>query len=262
MTRSTLLACLWLAVTSACSRPAAERPQGRRSAVEALTGGELAGYAVALEPRQLVFPRDHGPHPDFKTEWWYFTGHLRDAGGNRFGYQLTFFRRAVAAGTPARPSAWATRQVYMAHFAVTDVEGGSFRAFERFSRGAVGLAGAGGSRPFRVWLEDWSAQSIGDAAFPVRLKAAAGEDVPVALDLTLTATKPVVLHGQQGFSRKGMGEGNASYYYSLTRLAPLLSDQQLEVSFRYWEGAIGASGSHSGRRITGQGYAELVGYGG
>ena len=148
-----------LTALTAC-RAADPSPAGsarRLSAVETLAGGETAGYAKALEPRDFDFPADHGPHPDFKTEWWYFTGHLEGAAGRRFGYQLTFFRQALAPDMPERRSAWATRQLYMAHFALSDVDGGAFDSFERLSRGAAGLAGAGGD-PFRVWLEDWSVE--------------------------------------------------------------------------------------------------------
>ncbi len=120
-------------------------PAKNRLSLPATLGGEAAaGYARALIPRPFLFPRDHGPHPDFRTEWWYFTGNLEDATGRHFGYQLTFFRIAMAPRAPQRASAWATRQVYMAHFALTDAAGKKFHNFERFSRAAVGLAGAAG----------------------------------------------------------------------------------------------------------------------
>jgi predicted secreted hydrolase len=92
---------------------------------------------------ELVFPRDHGPHPDFQTEWWYYTGNLQADDGRRFGYQLTFFRRAVqpTSERPARLSNWAAEQIYLAHFTLTDVAGRAFYPFERFERGAAGLAG-------------------------------------------------------------------------------------------------------------------------
>lgn len=182
---------------------------------EALAGaGE--GFARAVVPRPLRFPDDHGPHPEYRTEWWYYTGNLRTPAGRHFGFQLTFFRVALApAGAPdPRDSAWATRQLLVAHFAVTDTEGRRFGAESRASRQALGLAGAQ-ARPFRVWVEDWSVEGEGPSALPMRLRAAHGD---VAVDLTLWAAKPVVLQGEDGLSRKGAEPGNASYYYSFTRM--------------------------------------------
>ncbi len=192
--------------------PGTAAPLGRRNPRR-----EAAeGYARATAIRPFVFPQDHGPHPDFRTEWWYFTGNLEDAAGRHFGYQLTFFRVALAPQMPERSSAWATRQIYMAHFALTDAAGNRFYNFERFSRAALGLAGAQ-TEPFRVWLEDWSVARTGEGetAFPLRLRAAAGE---VGVDLRLQPGKPIVLQGDRGLSRKSGEEGNASYYYSLTRM--------------------------------------------
>ncbi|MFA5515014.1 MAG: lipocalin-like domain-containing protein [Desulfuromonadales bacterium] len=197
--------------------PAPAPPEAERlSVAETLGGAAAEGYARATEARPFVFPVDHGPHPDFRTEWWYFTGNLEDARGRHFGYQLTFFRVALAAQMPERASNWATRQVYMAHFALTDPAGSRFYDWERFSRAALGLAGAQ-AEPFRVWLEDWSVIGKGEGAniFPLRLRAAAGE---VAIDLLLAQGKPIVLQGERGLSRKSGEAGNASYYYSLTRM--------------------------------------------
>jgi predicted secreted hydrolase len=183
------------------------------SVAGALTGGDDAGFARAVGPRRLAFPADHGPHPAFRTEWWYYTGNLTAPGGQHFGFQLTFFRKSLTPAPVAPGSAWRANQVYMAHFALTDVGGRRFQAFERLDRGAVGLAGAT-AEPFHVWVDDWSA--AGPAALPVRLRAADGD---VAVDLILRADKGVVLEGERGLSRKGPAPGNASYYYSLTRLA-------------------------------------------
>ncbi len=402
------------------------RELGARLTVAETLGGESGeGYPQATAGRELTFPADHGPHPDFRTEWWYFTGNLATAEGRRFGYQLTFFRTAVAPASEnseqidegesgedgaeepgRRRSAWATRQVYMAHFAVTDVAGKRFVAAERFSRGALGLAGAE-AEPFRVWVESWQAAAVpsdgqGDdgrardqrpttdsppfadpfgaqrepGVFPLRLAAGAGQ---ASLDLVLGAGKGRVLHGEDGFSRKGPGAGNASYYYSYPRLPtrgtvtvegetfrvegaswldrewsssvlaagqtgwdwfalqlddgrdvvawrirgggesgaldyaalvsanaelrvldlagarleatgrwtspqsgvvypsgwrlrlpaagldldvePLLAGQELDLAFRYWEGAVAVRGTAGGRPLAGSGYAELTGYG-
>jgi predicted secreted hydrolase len=394
----------------------------RRSVAAALQAPETRGFARALAPRPFVFPADHGPHPDFRTEWWYYTGNLAARDGRRFGFQLTFFRTALAppappaspeaphataAGAPqatpaARTSAWATRQVYFAHFAVTDVAAGRFRAYERWERQALGLAGAEAS-PFRVWVGDWSAAAAGPATAgtpPMRLRAAAGAAAgteggsaaasgaqgDLAIDLTLTSALAPVAQGDRGLSPKSAAPGNASYYYSLPRLAaagrlrlgdgetiavtglawmdrewstsslaagevgwdwfslqlddgwelmlyrlrrrgaaadpasratliapngrttlfsldalrlsetahwtspasrvrypagwrlalptggaaspggfdltvsPLLADQELPLSLRYWEGAVAARGTHGGHPVTARGYVELTGY--
>ena len=173
-----------------------------------------AGFKSVTEPRIFVFPEDHGPHPDYALEWWYFTGNLDTPEGRHFGYELTFFRFGLTTDEAQRSSDWAARQMYSAHFALTDVENEEFYAFERYSRDALGLAGAVAA-PFRVWLEDWSVASEGDTNLPVRLNA---HDTGIEIDLTLGSDKSVVLNGEEGFSRKGSGPGEASYYYSLTRM--------------------------------------------
>jgi predicted secreted hydrolase len=177
--------------------------------------GTVDGFARAVAPRAFLFPVDHGPHPEYRTEWWYYTGNLdADGGGRAFGFQLTFFRVGLTPAPPTRASAWAARDLYFAHFALTDVRAGRFRAHESWSRGALGLSGATGA-PFRVWVEDWTAEGIGLAAPPMRLRAAAGD---VAIDLMLDTLKPPVLHGEQGLWRKGAEPGHATHYYSLTRM--------------------------------------------
>lgn len=172
------------------------------------------GFDRADGPREFSFPRDYGPHPGYQTEWWYYTGNLETADGRHFGYQLTFFRRALEPASDAaeRPSAWATSQVYMGHLALTDVAGGDFIATERFGRGAAGLAGAQ-TDPYRVWLEDWSAEQ--ESQDVTRLHAAAEG---IELDLHLREAKGPALQGDEGYSQKGPEPGDASYYYSLTHL--------------------------------------------
>jgi predicted secreted hydrolase len=363
-----------LTLALACrDRPA--QPSASLSVAETLRGTDEAGYAKALEPRDFRFPADHGPHPDFRTEWWYYTGNLAARDGRRFGFQLTFFRSALAPEMPARGSAWATRQAYLSHFTLTDAAGQRFRSFERWGRGALGLAGAAGE-PFRVWTGDWSAEAAGGSAPPMRLRAARDD---AAIDLVLQEGKPPVLQGDRGLSRKSAEPGNASYYYSLTRMpaagtvrlggesfavsgaawmdrewstsslgrdqigwdwfalqlsdgrdlmlyrlrrtdgsadpassgtvvgpagearhlaladfsltvrghwpsprsgarypsswrlaipeegldlaiTPLLADQELDVSFRYWEGAVEIRGTRQGAPVTGRGYVEMTGY--
>ncbi|MGI9304514.1 MAG: lipocalin-like domain-containing protein [Gammaproteobacteria bacterium] len=180
-----------------------------------LGSGDDDGYARAETVREFTFPHDHGPHPAFRNEWWYFTGNLETADGRRFGYELTLFRIALPPRPVARESHWASDQIYMGHFAVTDAAAGRFHHFERFARGAIGLAGAR-AQPFHVWLEDWDIAAGANNDFPWRLRAAADG---VALNLELTPRKPVVLHGDRGLSQKSAAPGNASYYYSFTRIA-------------------------------------------
>lgn len=200
-------------------------------AVREALADDRTGFARALAPRRLDFPADHGPHPDFRTEWWYYTGNLQTADGRHVGFQLTFFRVALAPTAEPRASAWATRQLYFAHFAVTDTANARFHAFSRTARGALGVAGAEAA-PFRVWVEGWSAEGAG--ASP-RLRASEGD---VALDLELASTKPVVLQGERGLSRKGPEPGNASFYYSFSRMPARgvvrLGAETLAVSGEAW----------------------------
>ena len=185
------------------------------SVARALGGAAAPGYLRAQMPRRFSFPQDHGPHPGFRNEWWYFTGNLQSADGRRFGYQLTFFKTALTPGTVSRESAWGTNQVFMAHFAVTDVAGKRFRFAERFSRATLGLAGAGGV-PLAIRLEDWAAEQISARPFGVKLIAT---EPDMAIDLHLNSVKPEILNGEGGLSRKSATPGNASYYYSIPRMS-------------------------------------------
>jgi predicted secreted hydrolase len=191
-------------------------PQPVRSVTvgSALGGDDNAGYQRAYAPRPFELPADHGPHPEFRNEWWYVTGNLADAAGRQFGYQLTLFRIALSPTAPPADSLWRANQVYMGHLALTDVAGNRHYGFERFSRAALGLAGAQAT-PFRVWLDDWTLTGGESNLFPLRIRAREGD---IALDLTLDAGKPVVLQGDRGLSQKSAEPGNASYYYSHTRM--------------------------------------------
>lgn len=348
-------------------------------ALQSSQGSE--GFARVNNARTMQFPRDHGPHPDFQTEWWYYTGNLESEAGYKFGYQLTFFRRGITPGLGVeRSSDWATNQIYFAHFAITDARNNSHTESEIFSRGAAGLAGAfaspTGEIPMRVWVENWSAEGLNRDASSVKLIAGDGK---MALDLNLNASKPPVVHGENGVSQKTTAAGNASYYVSFTRmptqgavringetftvtgsswfdhewgttslgenaagwdwfsiqlddnrelmffqirnkdgsveplssgtlvepdgaatflqrddvtitpqeywtssfsqgkypakwrvaspggnfdltLTPLISDQEMRVSFTYWEGAVKVEGTSNGASVGGQGYVELTGY--
>jgi len=172
------------------------------------------GYARVFYPKKFQFPRDHGSHPEYRTEWWYFTGNLEGARARHYGFELAFFRYALKADEAEGTSAWRASQAWMAHFALTDTQGNKFFADERLSREAIGLAG-NQRVPFRVWVEDWSATSVDAEFFPIRLKAG---NENAKLDLTLMSSKPPIANGDRGMDRKGPGTGNASYYYSMTRL--------------------------------------------
>jgi predicted secreted hydrolase len=340
-------------------------------------------FAQALAPEPLEFPRDQGPHPDYRQEWWYLTGNLDAADGERFGFELTIFRFALAPVVPepiaagsqpgAKGSAWRTRQIYLGHFAITDVARHRFRFAVKRARRALGLAGAQAD-PFQVWVGDWRLDQNGAAW---HLQAAGGG---YALALTALPLMPPVLNGERGLSRKSGEPGNATYYYSIPRVSvagtivadgrplrvhglawldrewgsgslglretgwdwfglqlgdgsclmfyflrdrdrtedpysagtwvdsggharplsrgdvrlqvlsywtdaggarypsrwrlelpatgldvtvhPVLADQELVTSPRYWEGAVDVSGTSSGRPVAGRGYVELVGYAG
>jgi len=375
-------AALLLAATGCSAAPGSLQGTVATSNVVAALNVEAdAGFARADAPRPFTFPRDHGAHPAFRTEWWYFTGNLVDAQGDEYGFQFTIFRTALSPHAAARASDLATNQIYMAHMAVTDGARNRHVDFERFGRDGGGLAGAEGEPRFRAWLEDWSVEQ--DSSGVMRILAqettAAGETV--GLDLRLAETRPVVLQGDAGLSQKGPEPGNASYYYSLVGLettgsvtvggrtmavtgrswmdhefgtsalsaeavgwdwfsvqldsgtvlafaqiraadgaavgdfqgtlveadgsqhavpasaftveatgewtsprtgvvypsgwrvelpqyelaltiTPLVRDQEMNVSYLYWEGAVTITGTEQGKPVTGRGYVELTGYGG
>ncbi len=176
------------------------------------TAGICDGWKQAEGPRKWSFPADHGAHPGYKTEWWYFTGNLADEKGNRFGYQLTFFRRGIRMNPTDPHNPWSIGDLYLAHFTVTDIARKRFVYDERVSRTGPGLAGAKTDR-LDIWLLDWSAKQTRET---IVLRARSGT---MEIVLELAPRKPVVLHGQQGLSGKGSRKGQASYYASWTNLA-------------------------------------------
>mgnify|MGYP001550788916 CR=1 FL=1 len=169
------------------------------------------GFQKAERITQFRFPEDFGPHPGFQTEWWYYTGNLSSSQGEKFGYQFTVFRRSLSPNNAKTGSEWRTNQVYFAHFAVTDVLNEKFHSFERFSRDSLGLAGAK-SVPYQVWINDWKISGT-----PNKPTIFAEEDA-IGIELNLQSSKPIVLQGNKGLSQKGPKKGNASYYFSQTRL--------------------------------------------
>jgi len=222
-----------------------EKIEASVSVAEAMGGGDQEGYLRATGPREFIFPDDHGPHPGFKTEWWYYTGNLFTENGRQFGYQFTIFRNQLNppegdADSLAYGKDWNTNQLYLGHFAIADVQAEEHVFEERYSRGAVGLAGAQ-TEPYRIWVEDWEIKRINsngtsDKKFPVQIKAAMEDGASV--DLNLIPQKPLILQGEQGYDRKGEVEGNASYYLSFTRMQTngsiSINGNQFEVTGSSW----------------------------
>lgn len=205
-------------------------------------------FLRAEQSHSFTFPIDHGPHFDYQTEWWYFTGNLSTDEGRHFGYQLTFFRRGLSPTPIDRGSSFATDQIFFAHFAITDVDGKVHEAVERFSRGADALAGARND-PLQVWLEDWTLEVLNDDGSRLHLRAKADG---LALDLDLMSQKPIVAHGENGLSLKSLEPGNASYYVSFTRLKTLgkisIGGVQYDVEGESWfdhEWSTSALGEHA-----------------
>jgi predicted secreted hydrolase len=172
------------------------------------------GFANARLPWQFAFPRDHAAHPAFRSEWWYYTGHLRAADGRRFGYELTFFRYGIRPGDPPPPrgkSRWRGHQLFPAHFAITDVDGKRFVYDERFVREALGM-GRASAATLDVAAGSWTLR--GDRPFRMHADA---EGVGT-IDLAQIAEKPPAVHGRDGISLKAACNTCASHYYSMTRL--------------------------------------------
>ncbi len=201
-----------LLVLQGCARPnsAAGDATGIRFLSQA-PGDQSFSRADTL--RQFEFPRDHGLHPGFATEWWYFTGNLQTATKRHFGFELTFFRYALSAAAPERASSWGSNQVWLAHFTITDTLNERFLAAERMGRGALGIAGAA-SETLDVHIRDWSARST-DGGATIQLEAGSSDG---AISLTLGDAAAVALHGERGLDQKGAQPGNASYYYSIPRM--------------------------------------------
>lgn len=200
-----------LLLLAGCQRETPPAPLDIRTV---LGSAATEGYQQALVARPFNFPEDHGPHFGFRDEWWYVTGNLRADDDRRYGFQITFFRRQIQPGTGIDSSDWQSPQVYMAHFAVTDIDGDNYTFFERFGRPAAGIAGAR-AQPFAVWLDSWRLEALDTEARHLRLSARAGA---IALELELQADTAPVPQGDNGLSRKSAAPGNASFYYSMPRL--------------------------------------------
>ena len=184
-------------------------------------------YRRALPGYVYQFPRDHGAHPEYKLEWWYYTGHLEAEDGRQFGYELTFFRIGMDR-VAANPSAWNVRELHVAHFALSDLANGEFRFFERVNRRGPGIAKTAAGT-LDVQNESWTAR-LEDGV--MKLRAYAGG---ILLELELASQKPPIVHGEDGVSPKADGMGQASHYYSMTRLQ---TDGLLSIDGR----SVGVSG--------------------
>lgn len=187
-------------------------------------GDQSRKWKKALPGYRFSFPRDHASHDEFKTEWWYFTGHLESEDGRKFGYEVTFFRigadasdpamadaQALGSLVPSMKSKWNIDNFYPAHFALTDIQNKKFYFFEKLNRKGLGLADAR-TDSCHVFNERWSLSMLGDRFV---LKA---DDKDLSLNLVLKNSKPLVVHGKDGVSQKASCAGCASHYYSMTRL--------------------------------------------
>jgi predicted secreted hydrolase len=208
------------------------------SVASAMSAVADENYSRALEPREFIFPQDHGAHNDYKLEWWYFTGNLHSADGQSFGYQFTIFRNALSPDSVEINSSYSANQLYFAHFGLTDISSGKHYNFEKFARGDSKLAGAE-SNPLNIYIENWTIKAVypdGDFKRP-EFSINANTDV-LKLNLKLIPQKNMVLHGDRGLSPKSLVPGNASYYYSYTRLKTdgvvTIDGQNYNVSGNSW----------------------------
>ena len=176
-------------------------------------------FKRALPGRAFSFPKDHFSHPEFRTEWWYYSGHLYSQEKKSYGYQLTFFRTGFNREAKHQKSNWSIQDLYFAHLAITDESRGKFEYLEKISRGSLGEAGAfpykKGEKAFRIWIENWSVEGKVPGMQNHVLKAG---DKTFGIELMLIPGKNQVIHGQNGISQKAEGEGYASHYYSIPRL--------------------------------------------
>ncbi len=179
-----------------------------------LLGGTLFSeeWERVLSPRKWEFPRDHGAHREFKTEWWYFTGNVATPEGRPFGYQLTIFRQGIQRNPPMAKSAWTAREFFFGHFAISDLKTEKFFCAEALDRGALKQAGASNEK-MEAWIGDWKISTVEKEVY--HLQATRGGS---QLDLTVEPAKSLIFQGDRGLSQKGAQPGNASHYYSYPRL--------------------------------------------
>lgn len=226
--KSFLTAFFFILIIGCTSAPEPERI----NIIQALSSAEGTGcYEKASSPYDFVFPIDSGPHNTFKTEWWYYTGNLKTDTGRHFGYQLTFFRQALSCEKIKGASKWRTRQMYFAHFAVTDTKENNFISGFRMNRQSLDIAGADHT-PYQVWIDNWRVEQK-DGYLVL-----SAEEKEVLIRLRLTREKPILPQGQNGLSRKGKDRFNASYYYSIPRMSTRgtikIKDNSYPVQGKTW----------------------------
>ncbi len=222
-----VLAICWFLSAVQNRRPVEPRLE-INSGLSDILSAEHKSFAKVYKPRAFIFPQDHGAHPEYRIEWWYFTGNVQTKTKRKFGYELTFFRFALTPEQIKTPSAWRDNQMYMAHFAVTDVESNKFYVNEQTSRAGNGLAGAS-SGHYHVWLNDWKAEAIKGNDSNIQLTAKSDD---FSISLQLQAKKKIALQGIEGLSQKSPEPGNASYYYSYTRMQTTGQIQIKQTSYK------------------------------
>src|SRR5579883_2779748 len=222
----------------------------------AVCAAALSLFAASPEYRQAVpgyrfqFPRDHFNHPEFRTEWWYYTGNVRSTDGRRYGFELVFFRQAQRRGPSDNPSAWRVDDLYLAHLALTDIAGKRFHYYKRLNRAGPGIAGASIEQA-RIWNGNW--ESKWDVQTGAQTLSATAEDI--RFNLKLNPRKPPVINGENGVSQKAEGLGKASYYVSFPLLGVEGTLNGLPVAGTAWMDMSGSRTSWSRRRSVGTGSA-------
>jgi len=190
----------------------------------------LAQYKTAVPGYRYEFPRDHFSHPDFQTEWWYYTGNVVADDGHHFGFELTFFRQAVSRDA-TKKNVWDIQDLYLAHLALSDLNGSRFLHAERVNRQGPGIAGVDFNQ-HRIWNGNWQVLWKGEDQ---ELQGFADQ---FSLQFSLHPEKPLVIHGVDGISQKSQGDGRASHYISFTRLATsgniVLAGKLFRVSGTSW----------------------------
>lgn len=206
--------------------------------IEWASAEDIEGYLSVTASCDLKLPKDHASHSGYRTEWWYYTGNLQSAAGDLYGFQLTFFRRRIIPLAsekkwPTPASGWRTSQIYLAHAAISDLDGKHHFHAQRMGRGVLGIAGEFRDNDrVNIFLKKWSAR-IGPKNHQLRVNSDR-----FSFDLSLTRVKPPVFHGKGGYSQKGSTPERASCYYSLTRLETkgqiTLEDKAYTVSGLSW----------------------------
>lgn len=226
-----LLPILLAALIFSCGGPGEE--VSAPGSLQDWMGGDGGNWKQAVSGRSWKFPADHADHPDFQSEWWYFTGILESDEGKRFGYQFTVFRRGMGKVSGSAGSKWVADQLYMGHLAISDIDGKKHISREKMGRNALEMAGVS-TKPVRIWLENWKMEA-GNANgdfFPLNISA---HSSGISLDLQLEEGM-FVLHGDNGFSPKG--ENSASYYYSYVQIPTSgslkIGEQSYSVKGKSW----------------------------